>query len=441
MNEKLTANMMKCDINFVSFPPEVMAYARAHYENHTQYCAILCTCQRELVVRTFAFKRRQKDADILITEVERKSPAVPYVVSRNCYYAALAGWTVIYKPENRYTYYYGYQYSFIDAKNFDKWDIRDKPMNVVCKIINPEFLYEIEKYKYCGYSGCDEIVKYLRAYEQDPKVEYFGKLKIPYSPMLAKKCEKDKQFANFMIKNAHDVGLYGPRVTVYAYKNHVKFVQAYRDLQSIKMINENTAMLPEQIKNKYNRATLSDYVSDHCRGQFEYADYLNACLELGLDMDDTKNLYPKNFRRMHDLRIDQRDSKRCMVKAKAFREAAELWSGIENDKYIIVIPDKPTDLRKEGKALHHCVGVMGYDKKMAEKRCVIGFLRLKTDPDKPYVTVEYLMSSHRISQCYGAHDSAPPEDVKEFADEWGKHITKLIKGREKECKKEKSTVA
>lgn len=441
MMNKLTANMMKADINFERFPKEVMEYAEKNCTKYTQYCEWLCICQYELVVRKFAYKKRTKDPEVLITEVERKSPVVPYVCRRNCYFAAMAGWTVIYKPENRYTYYYGYRYSFISGDDFDRWDIADNPMNVTCKILNPEYVFEIDKYKYCGYSGCDEIVKYLRAYEQDPKVEYFGKLKIPYSPMLAKKCEKDKQFANFIFKNASRVSLYGPRITVYAYKYHVDFSQAEDALDEIKNINDNTKALPDDIKYKYSRRALRDYIREHCMSQFEYADYLRACIELGLDMDDTKNLYPKDFSRMHDLRIDQRDSKRCMVKAKEFRAAAELWSGIENDKYVIVIPQEPKDLKYEGRILHHCVGKMGYDKKMAEKRCVIGFLRLKTDPYKPYVTVEYLMSSHQISQCYGEHDSTPPKEVKAFADEWGKHITKLIKGREKECKKVKSTVA
>ena len=48
-----------------------------------------------------------------------------------------------------------------------------------------------------------------------------------------------------------------------------------------------------------------DYIEKQNTNFYSYRDYLNACQYLGLDMDEEKNRYPHDFKRWHDLRIDE----------------------------------------------------------------------------------------------------------------------------------------
>ncbi|WP_024865371.1 PcfJ domain-containing protein [Butyrivibrio sp. FCS014] len=71
--------------------------------------------------------------------------------------------------------------------------------------------------------------------------------------------------------------------------------------------------------------------------------------------------------------------------------------------YSIIMPKDATDIIREGRILHHCVGHGGYIEAMARKECRILFLRDNTKPDKPLITIEE--RGGRIRQCYGFADS------------------------------------
>lgn len=182
---------------------------------------------------------------------------------------------------------------------------------------------------------------------------------------------------------------------------------------------------------KVDRVKLYDWIHENKISIYSYGDYFKAIYSLGLDLADTKNLYPNDFKRMHYLRINQYKAQQAELDAKKRAELYERFRSraikykdleIEGEKYSVIIPGEVSDLVKEGDKLNHCVGRMGYDNKMAEGRCIIAFIRLNTNKKKPFVTVEYLTDKHRISQCYGKHDSRPSDDVREFADEWAKTV-------------------
>ena len=63
------------------------------------------------------------------------------------------------------------------------------------------------------------------------------------------------------------------------------------------------------------------------------------------------------------------------------------------------------DKSHEGEMLHHCVGRMNYDQKFAKEQSLIFFLRDKSAPETPLVTMEYSPSQKRLLQCYGDHDA------------------------------------
>lgn len=114
-----------------------------------------------------------------------------------------------------------------------------------------------------------------------------------------------------------------------------------------------------------------------------------------------------------------------------FLAVATKYLQLEYDKksvYMAIIPQKPSDLIREGELLHHCVGRMGYDQKFIREETLIFFIRTKEKPDVPFVTVEYSLKDRKILQCYGDHDSKPDENVINFVNKvWLPYARKQTK--------------
>lgn len=432
----MTINELKNDCNFLYgiTPREIISHIYENAHSGLQYVAWLNVIDDDVIVRTWAFKKR-KDKPVKYTEVERKSLNNEMAISKNIYFTGMNGYRVIFdesENKSRYSSWYGYSYKPI--ADFDSWSM-EKIMNIYAPIINIDELFKSEKYKYCGFSGnCYGLFKYLKMYNEDPATEYFGKMGVTPSVQLMRKCKKDRKFINFLRVNANDVNNYGVTATIYAYEKHMSIYEASKYLEWKRHCEKRTSDFKDIKTIKPNRIRLYEYAYEV--GVRNYRDYWEACVSLGLDMADTKNLYPKNFQSMHDLRINQWDSKKAkMLKNerkefyKKFRNKAAGLKMLEyvGEEYTVLIPDSPKDLVREGKLLNHCVGKMGYDKKMLRGDCIIGFIRLNEQKDTPYVTVEYLMSSKKISQCYAEHDSRPPADVIQFADEWAQMVTGKLK--------------
>ena len=431
----MTIQELKNDCNFMHnlMPREIRSYIFQKAHSGLQYVAWLEVIGDDVVVRTWAFKKR-KDKPIKWTEVERKSINNEMAISKNIYFTGMAGYRVIFdEGENKARYSSWYGYSYKPISDFDYWST-EKIMNLYAPIINIDDLFKADKYKYCGFSGnCYGLFKYLKMYNDDPATEYFGKMGINPSKQLMNKCKKDRNFINFLRINANDVNYYGVTATIYAYEHHMSIYEANKYLEWKRYCERQTKDFKDIKKIGTNRIRLYEYASKV--GIRNYKDYWEACVNLEMDMKDTKNIYPKDFQAMHDLRINEWSSKKAKMDEKErrdfykkFRNKAAGLKMLEvvGDKYTVLIPDSPKDLVREGKLLHHCVGRMGYDKKMLNGECIIGFIRLNEQNEKPYVTVEYLTKSKKISQCYAEHDSRPPADVIKFADEWAEVVTERM---------------
>ena len=169
----------------------------------------------------------------------------------------------------------------------------------------------------------------------------------------------------------------------------------------------------------------------------QYEDYLTACNALGGDMNDTKNRYPREFRRWHDIRTDeyasqqaQKDAKKRPEFVKRFSEVAGKYAALEFSAvdFVCVIAKVPSELVREGSYLHHCVGRMGYDQKFAQEKSLIFFIRQSGDAATPYVTVEYSPAERRVLQCYGDHDSRPDDATMAFVQkQWLPYANRQLK--------------
>ena len=78
------------------------------------------------------------------------------------------------------------------------------------------------------------------------------------------------------------------------------------------------------------------------------------------------------------------------------------------------------ELIDEGSALHHCVAT--YAKKHLSGQTVIFFIREKSEPDKPFYTLEYNPKTESIVQCRGLHNCSKTPEVEAFVEAWSGYI-------------------
>ena len=307
----------------------------------------------------------------------------------------------------------------------------DKYFDPFAPIVNREYLDKFPEYKYSAvnlYHGVD-ILKYLRYYKQYPQIEYLmkaGLINYAFSTQILKEIGKNKRFCKWLMKNRAEIMQNGYYVDVIlrAFKTNkpVADLQAYKKYRMQLSKEAELKELRTFFKNDLEKFVL--YIRSQNTNPYSYRDYLRACNYLGLDMSMGKNRFPHDFKRWHDIRIDEYNTAKALKDEQERKElyakfsaVASKYLGLEYDKksvYIAIIAQKPSDLIHEGELLHHCVGRMGYDQKFAREESLIFFIRTKDQPDVPFVTIEYSPAQKRILQCYGDHDSKPTEEVMNF---------------------------
>ena len=404
-------------------PREILNCMRKTADNHTGYISWLD--MKGPMVRTWGFHKTKK-AGFEYVEVMRESFSM--IVSKNIYFNGMAGYSVIYESNQKDW-----------TQNINYWDIIEKPLGVFTGILNLEDLFKEQKYKYCAYKPhLGNLIEYLKIYLEHPEIEHLAKLNIKPSKSIVKKCQ-DKQFCRFLFEHKDELmkSIYTPSELLFAYKNNMNLQTASHTLY-IKRVAEKDTREWTNIKTPgLDRVRLHEFA--YQEGFSRYRDYWEAINALGYDILDTKNTYPKDFERMHDLRIDEYESMKAKINAKKQRQFSKQIEKvakkyepalIENENLCVIFPKKVMDFKREGKELHHCVGKMGYDKKMAEERSLIAFIRKKDSIETPYVTAEIvLQGSPVLTQLYGDHDSRPDKEVFVFANEFLNQIKKVRKAK------------
>lgn len=87
--------------------------------------------------------------------------------------------------------------------------------------------------------------------------------------------------------------------------------------------------------------------------------------------------------------------------------------------------ESPHELAMEGAILHHCVG--GYAKRVANGETLIMFVRQKSEPDKPYYTLELM--GKEVIQCRTLNNDSYEKNqaVKSFVEAWLRKKVKVNK--------------
>ncbi len=401
---------------------------KCEYSNYVRFYAYFAKMKGELVKITVACKNHDKQWFC-------KQVAVHGVHSDTCLVRDMeytfmnysVGWYGVGLSNRRKPYEDGKWYS-----------ANDTYYDPAAEVVNRKYALRFDAFKYSAvdkYTYLD-VLKYLRVYEQYPQAEYFIKIGLQHlatNKTLLNKAAKDKNFRKWLIWNArllrNEYGNYpyfSGKVILASYKDNMSLLEtqaldrATKDLQR----EYSYTSVVNKVIPRNETVTLLHYLQKQDTNINSYADYIKACVYLGLDMTLPKHRFPHNFKRWHDIRIDeyrtakalQDEEDRKELYAK-FAVIAEKYLSLQKsgkDAFEVVIARSPQDLIREGEILDHCVGRMNYDQRFVREESLIFFVRNVDSPDVPFVTVEYSLKNKKVLQCYGAHDHRPDDSVLNF---------------------------
>ena len=331
-----------------------------------------------------------------------------------------------------------------------RWHTADKKYyDPYAELINRSVIAKLPEYKYSAYQyykGRD-IISYLRIYEKYPQTEYLLKLGLgAYAENLSllKKIAKDKVFCKWFIRHRNELALpwgnaYNVTTITQAFKTGLPLKDVAHYLFRKKQFEREAGTLPiRELFKGWELKKYFDYTEKQNISDRLYLDYLDACKHLNVDMTLKQNLFPKDFQKWHDIRIAQYAEQKAIEQAnknleltKKLADVAQKYMPLQHNKrsaYICVIAQTPADLIHEGETLHHCVGRMCYDLRMANEESLIFFIRTKAQPEKPFVTLEYSLKTHKVLQCYGIRNSKPNDETLHYVNKiWLPYANKTIK--------------
>lgn len=153
----------------------------------------------------------------------------------------------------------------------------------------------------------------------------------------------------------------------------------------------------------------------------DWQDYIGECAILDYDLADTSILFPHDLVAAHTrtsglVKIKVDAEKAQLIKARA--QKIDRMLKYEQDGLLIRAVSSITELVREGKSLHHCVG--GYAERHAKGATTIMVIRMTTEPNKPFYTLECNITEKSIVQCRGLRNCSMTEDVKKFVGDWQK---------------------
>lgn len=403
-----------------------------------------------LVLEVYGAKRVKGRLHVQkLMAVPEREDVAPLI--RNCWYGTgMAAGLHSYGYTKQNCKWYGYD------KYFDFMDDRfpiEKCWSF--ELFGLERLVELdESLKWCAYDRKayfnGSCIQYIRLYRKHPQtVEMLAKANLfrLLTEKAVAKISQDRRFAFWLMKNRDNVRHMACKTAYDAYRRNPNGdPQDYeRSLEYRVRCGKESAFRNKEVYRKVLRHTTQERMAEYIRANTNresYGDYLVACDWLRLDLSDTKVLFPHDFKAMHDLYTEQyaqhireemAEDERLkaegalmerVMTAQRMKDVADRFSFLSDfraDGYCILVASSKDELIDEGFALHHCVGRMDYDKRQADGKSVICFLRRESAPDVPYVTVEVKVSDRlSVNQCYGDRDRVVPE-VEGFVKDWMKY--------------------
>lgn len=387
--------------------------------NRTRFYKYLTLSGDDVEVRAVAVKAR-KSGEVVVKEIVRSHVDGERFMLKDVVFAPIAGYTVDWSPEGlgRAPEYWGYNGDWGTADYSKKSAL----WKMWCPVVNPEELARSERFKACAWTPeCGDILDYLKTYVAHPGIKYLSRAGLGRFTRLEsflKRVETDKEFMRFLSANLAEIKKAGYKsdVVVGAYRKGMTLEAYARRMTAIRFFEGG---FPKALNAE--RAAL--YVTKHKLHPGYFCSYVKGCERLGLDLQDTKTAYPKDFRarekdvakRVEALEIRER-ADRMRETDKKVAAVAERFAALEalRGKLCVVMPRRDADLVNEGKQLDHCVKNGTYTLRIAAGDIVIGLVRLADSPQVPYVTATFDPILGKITQCLGEHNHKPEKKVLDF---------------------------
>lgn len=363
------------------------------------------------------------------------------------YYSRIGDWfeEKIKEPFQGYMYY-GYDYYILS---------KDMLKNTFLRYLNLQTYLNsageyINSYTFSYYQSCRNsyLAKFICDFAQYPIIESL--LKAGYGDIVCEKIigkKNNKRLFNWKALKITDFFKTLNKSEIKELKNEdyqimfLKALSQYKkcckksDIHNLRNdlklygYENYTELLSIVKKHRLNYTKAKNYVEKHTSINRNttlqlWKDYLEFATKLKYDLKNDVVIYPKNLQEAHD---ETSKLVSAMMREAEAKKMKSLTLKLKN-KYSfeyqglkIVVPESTQDIIDEGKALSHCVG--GYADRHANGKLVILFIRKKSAPNKPFVTME--VQGKKIVQYHGyRNDTDKPlsKQVVRFVNEFKRYI-------------------
>lgn len=164
-----------------------------------------------------------------------------------------------------------------------------------------------------------------------------------------------------------------------------------------------------------------------------YRDYLDMAAAFGMNITDEIVCRQSNMMEYHNRYLERKNREKNRSRDKEvdikypdikknLKKNMERFE-FKTEEFVIVVPACASDITKEGRKQHHCVGASDtYISRMNTEQRFILFLRKVETPKIPYYTLEVTWDG-KIMQFYAAYDRQPDkEKIKAVLDEFTKTV-------------------
>lgn len=223
----------------------------------------------------------------------------------------------------------------------------------------------------------------------------------------------------------------GYRVT----DDNIRFMEEKKaDVKELIVLTERTGMNLQRTCNYLHKQMdiTGQNFRDLCR---HYTDYIDMAEMFGMDITDEIVCRQPRMMEFHDRYTARKNRQKNKsrdaevdLKYPKIRENEQKFKerfAFSTKEFQIVVPHTASDITKEGRKQHHCVGATdNYISNMNKERYFILFLRRKENLKKPYYTLEVTWDGE-IKQFYAAYDRQPDkEKIRAVLDEFTKRVQK-----------------
>ena len=282
-----------------------------------------------------------------------------------------------------------------------------------------------------GFNMCCPML-YLRLYVRNPNIEYL--VKAGYWHLIEE--SKDYYVGNFSVKVNHHVNLKSNNLLKMLglnreefrllrgwekrYENYIRYREELPQYSPRELMEITEAygyahreLGLQALKSGLSPLRMARYLNANNLEPGLYGDYIDQCCRLHYNFADTSVSFPKDFYAMHE-RLSE------LIKIRADEKTRRLFTknydgrrdfAYAEEDLFIRQPKSIEEIVNEGKVLHHCVG--GYAERHAKGITNILFIRRKSEPYRPFYTVE-IDNSGNIIQRYGMRNCPANDEIKQF---------------------------